>query len=180
MLFPKLRSRHFFFGVSPQRFYGCHHLPQVTRGKTFAVVLYSPIGQEYLQSHRVLYQLAVLLAKAGFHVLRFDYFGCGDSEGEFTLGSLGQWTKDSHCALEEIQKRSGLTRVCLIGLRLGAILAAQVAVDCPDVDNLVLWQPISNGGVYLNELAEAHQTFFGSISFRVKDGFGLPRKGRAE
>ncbi len=147
----------FYFGVSPKRLYGFHHPPSTSHGKSSAIVICAPIGQEYIQAHRVLYQLAILLTKAGFHVLRFDYFGCGDSEGDLDQGSLELWTKDIHMAVDEIRNRSKLTRVSLIGLRIGANLALRAAVDSPHVDGIMLWQPISDGGLYLEELIEAHQ-----------------------
>ncbi len=86
---------------------------KIQTARTCAVVLCYPIGQEYIRSHRAIYQLAVRLSQAGFHVLRFDYFGCGDSEGDFEEGSLAQWTSDIHSAIAEIQERSGLTSICL-------------------------------------------------------------------
>jgi uncharacterized protein len=149
----------FYFGVSPRRLYGCHHLPQQSRGKTFAVVLCSPIGQEYLQSHHVIRQLAVLLSKVGFHVLRFDYFGCGDSDGDFEEGSLVQWVKDVHDAVEEIKKRSDITNVCLIGLRIGGTLALQAAVNSPHLISIVLWEPVLEGKTFLKKMADAEFEF---------------------
>ena len=158
----------FYFETSSQRLYGCHHLPQGSRGKSFAIVICSAIGQEYLRSHRAIYQLAVLLSRAGFHVLRFDYFGCGDSEGEFEQGSIVQWTKDIHAAVEQIQNRSGQTRVYFIGLRMGATLALKAAVDCRHVDGIVLWEPVLLGNRYLQELAEAHCDFLNAWRHKIK------------
>lgn len=149
----------FYFGRSSRRLYGCHHLPQQSHAKNFAIVLCSPIGQEFLQSHRVICQLAVLLAKAGFHVLRFDYSGCGDSEGDFEEGSLVQWVKDAHDAVEEIKKRSGIPSVCLIGLRIGATLALQAAVNCPHLKSIVLWEPVLEGKPFLKKMADAEFEF---------------------
>jgi alpha/beta superfamily hydrolase len=159
----------FYFGVS-ERLYGFHHPPQLSLSpeKSSAVVICAPIGQEYIQSHRVLYQLAILLSRAGFHVLRFDYFGCGDSEGDFEQGSLVQWTKDIHKAIDEIRKRSKLTRVSLIGLRVGATLALKAAIDSPYVDSIILWQPVADGRLYLQELIEIHQSDCRGAAFRKR------------
>ena len=163
---PMYEAAPFYFGVSPKRLYGFHHPPQVSRGKSSAVVICAPIGQEYIQSHRVMYQLAVLLSRAGFHVLRFDYFGCGDSEGDFDQGSLVQWTKDIHTAVDEIRNRSKLTRVSLIGLRIGATLALRATIDSPHVDSIIVWQPISDGRLYLEELAEIQQSDYKRMEFQ--------------
>jgi len=163
----------FYFGESPKRLYGCHHLPHSSSGKSFAIVLCSAIGQEYLQSHRVIYQLAVLLSRAGFHVLRFDYFGCGDSEGEFEQGSVIQWTKDIIAAVEEVQNRSGRTRVLLIGLRMGATLALQAAANCNYIDGIILWEPVLSGERYLQELAERQRDFQYAWRHKIKPAKGL-------
>lgn len=158
----------FYFGILPKKLYGCHHLPQVSREKALAVVLCSAIGQEYLQSHRTIYQLAVLLSKVGFHVLRFDYLGCGDSEGDFEQGSLVQWTKNIHAAVEEMQNRSGKTQVCLIGLRMGATLALQAAAGCHSISAIVLWEPVFNGNLYLKELVDAQLDFSNRWRHKIK------------
>jgi uncharacterized protein len=149
----------FYFGISPKRLYGCHHLPQNSDVRTCAVVLCCPIGQEYIRSHRAIYQLAVRLSQTGFHVLRFDYFGCGDSEGDFEEGSLAQWTSDVHSAIAEIQERSALTSISLVGLRIGATLALLAAADCHDVESIILWEPVFNGRLHLKELAKAQENF---------------------
>jgi uncharacterized protein len=147
----------FYFGISPERLYGCHHLPQNSAARPCAVVLCYPIAQEYIRSHRAIYQLAVHLARAGFHVLRFDYLGCGDSEGDFEEGSCTQWISDIHCAIAEIQERSGLTSISLVGLRIGATLALQAATDCRYVESIILWEPIFNGRLHFKELAKMQE-----------------------
>lgn len=149
----------FYFGISPKRLYGCHHPPQNLNPRTCAVVLCYPIGQEYIRSHRAIYQLAVRLSQAGFHVLRFDYFGCGDSEGNFEDGSLAQWTSDIHSAITEIQERSALTSISLIGLRIGATMALQAAAVCRHVTSIVLWEPIFDGKLHLKELVKTQENF---------------------
>ena len=151
-----------FFGVSPKRLYGCHHIPQGMNTRTCGVVLCPPLGQEYIQSHRVIYQFAVRLSRVGFHVLRFDYFGCGDSEGDCEQGEFSQWIEDIHAAIGELNNRSGLKSVCLIGLRIGATLSLEAADNFHNICGMVLWEPILDGRVYLMELdkRQRQQQFF--------------------
>jgi pimeloyl-ACP methyl ester carboxylesterase len=153
----------FYFGEAYQRLYGCHHLPQNSDTRRCAVVLCCPIGQEYIRSHRAMFQLAVQLSWAGFHVLRFDYFGCGDSEGGFVDGSVAQWTSDIHCAMGEIQERSGLKSISLVGLRIGATLALQAASNNRPVESIVLWEPIWDGRLHLKELAKTQENFLNAL-----------------
>lgn len=153
----------FYFGVPGKELYGCHHLPQGSQIKRCSVVLCSPIGQEYIRSHRAMYQLAVRLSRVGFHVLRFDYFGCGDSSGDFEEGNLQGWTEDIGASIKEIQQRSGMTNVCLIGLRIGANLAMQAAVERLNIDSIVLWEPVYNGKYYLDELVESQRSYLAHL-----------------
>jgi uncharacterized protein len=84
------------------------------------------------------------LVQAGFHVLRFDYFGTGDSYGDTGEGDLASWCGDIETAIEELREITGATKVNLAGLRLGANLSARVAAYRPkDVSKLVLWEPLT-------------------------------------
>jgi len=121
------------------------------------VVICNPFGQEYLRAHRSLRELAKRLAEAGFHVLRFDYFGCGDSAGDGDEVTLEQWLLDISAAIAEIKETSASPKFALVGLRLGATLSALLAAQRRDVERLVLWDPILDGAAYLRELRIAHQ-----------------------
>ena len=135
----------YFFGPSPQRLYACHHFPVVESAATKAVVICHATGHEYERSHRCLRQLALQLARAGHHVLRFDYRGTGDSAGEYALYGPVDWKQDIHIAIDECLRLSGRKPLCVIGLRLGATLAAQAVAERKDVESLVLYAPIAEG-----------------------------------
>jgi alpha-beta hydrolase superfamily lysophospholipase len=135
----------YFFGPSPHRLYACHHFPVAESAATRAVVICPATGHEYERSHRCLRQLALQLARAGHHVLRFDYRGTGDSAGELARYGLVDWKQDIHGAIDECLRLSGRKPLCVIGLRLGATLAAQAAAERKDIESLVLYAPIADG-----------------------------------
>jgi uncharacterized protein len=140
----------FFFGPPDRQLFGYHHVPRgAARG---AVVLCAPWGWEYDFSHRALLVLAKRLAAGGSHVLRFDYTGTGDSWGETTEADLLCWRDDTGLAIKELRSMSGVETVDLVGLRLGAYVAAQAAVAHPEVRRLILWDPIVDGRLWLREL----------------------------
>jgi pimeloyl-ACP methyl ester carboxylesterase len=121
-----------------------------------AVVLCYPYGQEYFYAFRAYRTLAAGLARAGFHVFRFDYFGTGDSAGDMGEASIQRWIADIVAAVDETRGALGHSSVSLIGLRFGATLAALAATECLDVDRLVLWQPVIQGSDYVADLQGRH------------------------
>ena len=72
---------------------------------------------------------------------------------------MGQSTQDVGAAVEELQASLRLPAVCLIGLRLGASLAALAACGRSDVEALVLWEPVTDGREYVEELLGAHRNW---------------------
>ncbi len=147
----------FYFGTSGKPLFGCYHAPTPGLHRQCGVVLCPPMGREYIQSHRAYQQLAFRLAQAGFPVLRFDFYGCGDSSGDFEHAQLHQWRHDIETAIGEMRARGGVATVCLVGLRLGGTLALSVASQRGDVDSLALWDPIVTGKTYVQELIAMHQ-----------------------
>ena len=128
------------------------------------VVLCHPLGHEYIRSHRTYRQLASGLCKAGFHVLRFDLHGCGDSSGDEEQGGVCQWIDDISLAVREMGARCGSSGVCLVGLRFGGTLALLAAMEQGDIDRLVLWDPIVSGKAYVEELISLHRKMLSEIN----------------
>jgi alpha/beta superfamily hydrolase len=147
----------FFFGNSKQPLYGVYHPPRAQTARSTAVVLCYPLWQEYMRAHRAFRQLAMLLSKAGFSVLRFDYFGTGDSAGESDAGDVSRWTHDVGTAIDELKDTAGVTRVSLVGLRVGASLAAAVAAERKDLDRIILWDPVVGGKAYVDKMVRTEQ-----------------------
>ncbi|MCH2185685.1 alpha/beta fold hydrolase [Myxococcota bacterium] len=132
----------FFMGSEHHRLYGLYH-PAVGRGPGGrGAVLCNPLGSESSRAHRSLRVLADALSRSGWHVLRFDYRGTGDSSGEDDSATLSGWVEDIGVAAEELKAIAELKGVHLIGLRLGAFLATAAGVRRPDTQGLILWDPL--------------------------------------
>ena len=69
------------FGPADRRLFGLLQPAQGNATRT-GVVLCNPMGQEAVRVHRMYRVLADRLNRAGLHVLRFDWFGSGDSAGD--------------------------------------------------------------------------------------------------
>jgi hypothetical protein len=115
-----------------------------------------PWAPEYVHTHRAVRQLAIQLSSRGWDVLRFDYYGTGDSAGASTEATLEHWIDDVGAAAAELRRAAGpLDEIVLIGLRLGATLALSAAPRLEQATSLVLWEPLENGEAHLAELTEA-------------------------
>lgn len=117
-----------------------------------------PFAEEKLWTHRVFVTFARQLAALGHPVLRFDYNGHGDSDGVFRDFSVATAQADIGCAIDWLKARTGRSQVSLLGLRLGATLARQVAGTRRDITALILWAPIVDAGKYMQELLRINLT----------------------
>lgn len=154
----------FFFAREDARLFGILHLPEGA-AKPLAFVMSHPFGEEKLWSHRVFVSCARALAARGHAVLRFDYFGAGDSSGMSADASLDSHRKDLLAALGALEQRvPAIEQTGLIGLRLGGTFAAllaesnaqqQISARLRDAP-LVLWDPILDGDAYFQELLRSN------------------------
>ena len=69
-------------------------------------------------------QLAKHLSGGGTDVMTFDYYGTGDSGGVQVDATIPGWEEDILTAIEELKDITGVSKIAVIGLRLGATLAA--------------------------------------------------------
>ncbi len=144
----------FQFGSSERRLFGVYEAPATaTAASATGVVVCQPVGHEYIRSHRSMRNLVTGLS-AGAHVLRFDYYGCGDSGGAGEDGTLKQWQTDIGLAIDELKDMAGLTRVSVVGLRFGATLAALATRTRTDVQTLILCDPVLRGAEYVMQVAD--------------------------
>ena len=142
--------------------FGVHH-PPLGRARRKAVLLCYPSVQEYMRTHWAFRKLAGFLAREGFHVLRFDYYGTGDSAGDYQESNIGEWLADIREAADELKDRADVRDISIVGLQLGATLAALATADGLTVRELVLWEPVVDGSTHLDQLREMEKLKFGML-----------------
>jgi pimeloyl-ACP methyl ester carboxylesterase len=177
-----------YFGDPDDQLFATYHPPDANRGRDRAVLLCYPAPQEYRHAHWTFRKLAMQLASQGFHALRFDYAGTGDSAGDPPADALARWTADIGTAAAELRELSGLRKVSLVGFRLGAVLATRACANGFSAADLVLWEPVIDGAAYLRQLTEAQSRFVHALRypvdmFRSPDellGFHIPPAVRSE
>ncbi len=143
------------FGPRETTCVGWFH-PSSSQARGAGVVICPPIGYEGNCAHETCRELAERLARAGFAVLRFDYHGTGDSPGgDASPARVQAWQDSLKFAIEEVRRLGAMSPVSLIGIRLGATLAVNVAAVEGAIDNLVLWAPCVSGRAFARELRMA-------------------------
>ena len=126
------------------KLFGTLHQPTQASGQP-VVVLLSPGVKMRVGPGRLYVPLTEMLLERGFPVLRFDFFGLGDSEGELAEPMLadvynhievGRYVDDTLAALKWLRSQ-GHQRFIVGGLCGGAITALLAAQRDPGVEALL-------------------------------------------
>lgn len=165
-----------FFGRSESPLYGVYH-PPPSRDRNQAVLLCYPFGQEYMRAHRAYRQLASQLTAIGFHVLRFDYRGTGDSSGDMETIDAANWLEDIADATQELRDVSGVNSVSVLGLRLGALFASSFCSQRRDIARLILFDPVTSGEEYEKQVF-AEIAASDSVEYEVVATKALTERGQ--
>jgi amino acid adenylation domain-containing protein len=143
----------FYFGPDDS-LYGIYTLPLSTEAKT-PVLMCGPCGHENARCVFFMKQLAATFAVRDVPVLRFNYFGCEDSSGESNEATLQRWLEDIRAAAIWLRKRNSCRTINVLGVRLGATLAAQ-ALAPDDEQKLFAWDPLVDVNLHIVEQRRMH------------------------
>lgn len=156
------RAEPFYFGPDTRPLFGWLHRPErsassngeaTRRPPPVGVVLCAPFGYEGICAQRSLRHFGESLARAGIPALRFDYDGAGDSAGtDWDRERVASWVRSVRAAKDALRRDTGIGQVVLLGVRLGAALAALAALEQEDVAGFVALAPVISGRAYLREL----------------------------
>jgi amino acid adenylation domain-containing protein len=146
-----LQRDAFFFGDRTRHLFGALTVPAVQARQT-GIVICPSWGTEYMRAYRGLNRFGERLVGDDFAVLRFDYASTGDSAGDASEARVEEWLENIAMAAVELRRRAPVDHICLVGLRLGALLAQRAVRDGVKASHLVLWDPPANGSSWLETL----------------------------
>lgn len=139
----------FFLDVPEGRLYAVYRRPEgPVRGNILCV---QPFNEEMNRCRSMLTLLADALAALGFGLLIVDFLGTGDSSGEYRDGRWPLWRANMETGVAWLERREGGCSA-LLGIRLGAMLAAEVHGRLGRVGmGLLLWQPVTDGKTHFTQ-----------------------------
>ena len=110
-----------------------------------AVVLFHGFTGNRMESHWMFVKCSRALAQVGVASLRFDFYGSGESDGEFRQMTLRGEIADGRAAVAFVRRQKGIDpkRVGLLGLSLGGAVAATLAPGL-QAKALVLWSAVAH------------------------------------
>ncbi len=147
---PILVEPSFIEGASGRLFSVLHRPGEGAPALRGVVLCLQGFNEELNRCRSMVTLQAQAFAGQGLATLVLDLFGTGDSEGEHDDARWELWQADVKRALQHLQGKLQVPVVALWGIRLAAILAAQMKSELPDAQ-LLLWQPVLDGKMHLTQ-----------------------------
>lgn len=130
--------------------FALHYVPKQPASDAQCIIMVPSFAEEMNRCRYMQTMLAHALTAKGYGLLAVDPFGTGDSQGEFEEADWEQWIQDTLTAAD-YAGQLGYQKLTLLGIRLGALLAAAAAPQINNVHQLVFWQPVTSGKSALNQ-----------------------------
>ena len=149
----------YYFESNKKNHFIHEHQPEEVKG--YPYIFLNPIFDEKKRSQRFYSETARELCCNGIPVIRFDYYGTGDSYGqlyEMNLESTIYTIKD---LIDKVVKKYCCSKINLLGLRIGADIALNIT-KCysENVNNVFLIEPVIIGKRFLLEQRSRRKMFF--------------------
>lgn len=124
-----------------------------------AVFCLPSITEEMNLARAVVAKQAQHFASENLPCFILDYYGTGDSEGEFEQANADIWLENILAAGDFIQQQ-GITKIILWGIRFGALLVLshqeKLHQKLPIIQQ-ILWKPVTNGKLFAGQLLRIKQ-----------------------
>lgn len=154
-------EQHINWAVNDKILSGTLHIPENNGLKRPGIVLCHGFGGNKIGLHRIFVKAARCFCAAGYYVLRFDFSGCGESEGEHRDITIDTQVKETLSAVRYLKNIPMVSQenVFLVGLSMGGAVAALAAPHVNHLKGLVMWAPVAKmyediHGLVGNEICE--------------------------
>jgi pimeloyl-ACP methyl ester carboxylesterase len=161
--------------VGGQTVRGMLHLPEAAPGPVPAVIWVHGFRGNRAEAHRSFVDGARRLAARGIASFRFDFRGCGESDGDFVDLTISSMLEDLRAALQALRDRPEIDErsIALVGISLGCAIASQLGTQA-DLKAMVFWSPVvfsvpifARMGLYAAHPELARQGWIDAGGYRV-------------
>lgn len=162
------QERQISFDSNGEKLSGIVHEPAGT-GRSIGIILLNGWGGYHIGPHRIYVKTSRALVAQGFHVLRFDFRGTGDSEGSLanvTEADVNAFVNNSRAAIDFMRQRYQLKHWYLLGLCTGGEIAAIYASSSNVVHGLILWSTASHFNAFRAEQPSRRLSHYLRVYFR--------------
>ena len=124
-----------------------------------AVLCLPSITEEMNLARAVVAKQAQNFAKTGLPCFVLDYYGTGDSEGEFDQANAKIWL-DNILAVGDFILQQGVNKIILWGIRFGALLILNHQEELHKklpIFHQILWKPVTNGKLFAGQFLRIKQ-----------------------
>lgn len=129
-----------------QKIFGVVHRPEGPEGTLYpAVIICHGFTGQKVEPHRIFVKAAEALVEKGFLVLRFDFRGSGDSEGDFQDMTFEGEVSDAIKAVDYLLAAEPVDpeRIGVAGLSMGGAVAACLTGRDERIKSTVLWAAVA-------------------------------------
>jgi hypothetical protein len=157
-----------------EKLIGLETIPAIEKEKYPTVILVHGFGVDKSES-QMFDDLASNLSENGFLVYRFDFSGCGESDGDYSETSLSKLRLDLSKILEFVRKQSNVD-VAKIGIHAQSFGTATTVALGPNIQCLVMTGSICHPKEIMTRLCgDGYHPE--EISFRTKSNGKITRIG---
>jgi pimeloyl-ACP methyl ester carboxylesterase len=122
------------------------HSPKISQNTLSPTIIFVHgfVGSK-IGDHRLFVKAANFFSKKGFICFRFDFGGCGESDGDYQEVTLTKQLNELKEAIHYVSTLEGVDpkRIILVGHSLGGAITALTAPKFPQIQTIVLWSPVA-------------------------------------
>jgi uncharacterized protein len=146
---------------------GSLHLPIVHERPVPGLLILPGFADTAVGPHNMHVCMARALMQEGYALLRFDYAGLGESDGDFRRFTASTAMANVQAALHVLQSNRAVdtTRLGVIGFSLGGALACELAARVSEIRALALLAPVAYP-------TQVFRTFFSDEQLRQGEAQG--------
>ena len=115
---------------------------EATKGDNVLLFCHGFVGHK-ITPHRMAVNLSRRLIEMGVTVVRFDYVGAGDSQGDNRYMTINGEVEDTMHVVDYVKENFKCNKLFVLGYSMGGTVASLTSAKIKP-DGLFLWSPVSN------------------------------------